>query len=89
MKAISLEHAWRKPVATDRMAQLCSVMRQPAVLEPLDVGQVAVLVEDAGQLGHLLVEGAAGQAGAVRRRGGGGAAARTGRSTSSLSGPPR
>ena len=29
MKAISLEHAWRKPVATDRMAQLCSVMRQP------------------------------------------------------------
>ena len=63
MKAISLEQACRNPLATDRMAQLCSVMRQPPSVELLHVGQVAVLVEDAGELGHLLVEGQAGQPG--------------------------
>ena len=57
MNASSLVHACEKPWATVRMAQLCSVMRQLPSGEPLRLGQVAVLVEDRGQRGDLLVEG--------------------------------
>ena len=63
MKASSLVHACENPWATVRMAQLCSVMRQLPSGSRLRLGQVAVLVEDGGQRGDLLVEGEVGGAG--------------------------
>ncbi len=60
MKASSLVQACENPWATVRMAQLCSVIRQLPSGEPLGLGQVAVLVQDGGQRGDLLVEGEVG-----------------------------
>ena len=79
MKASSLVQACENPWATVRMAQLCSVMRQLPSSQALGVGQVAVLVEDGGERGHLLVEGEVRRAWAARRPRAVGGAARTAR----------
>ncbi len=64
MNESSLEHAWEKPCATVRMAQLCSTMSQLPSSCSVGIGQVAVLVQDGGERRHLLVEGEVGQPGA-------------------------